>query len=271
MSKTLDLTGQIFGKLNVVSFYGKVNGVRKFLCICECGKETVVSGTKLVSGHTKSCGCYQRERASESNTKDYFGTKIGRWTLVKKIDDGYRSARYLCRCECGTEKVLQYQTLSSGKSKSCGCYRSEIAKITSKKHGLSSHPLYRVWSGIVGRTSCKSNSCYDVYGMRGIRVCDEWRDFSVFFQWAIDNHWKHGQHIDRINNSEGYSPNNCRIVSPKQNQRNRKSNRHLTVDGITKCLCEWSEIYGVPASTIEKRIDLYGWSVKRAVTEKPKE
>lgn len=140
-------------------------------------------------------------------------------------------------------------------------------------HGLSKHPLYRVWRGIKLRCYIKSATGYDNYGGRGVRMCEEWRnDFKAFYDWCISNGWKHGLDIDKDikGNSFLYSPETCLIVTNKQNCNKRKSNRILSFNGKKQTISEWSDEIGISRNTIRMRINKHGWSIEDALTTKPR-
>lgn len=103
------------------------------------------------------------------------------------------------------------------------------------KHGLSKHPLHRVWTDMKSRCFNSNHYSFSAYGERGIEVCNDWRfNFLNFFNWATDNGWIKGLHIDRINNDGNYEPNNCRFISPRMNSSNtRKQQRNLPI-GVKK-------------------------------------
>ena len=134
------------------------------------------------------------------------------------------------------------------------------------------HRLHRVWSHMIERCHNPNNRAYQRYGGRGIKVCDEWRnDFQAFCKWARENGYdpcieRNECTIDRIDNSEGYSPSNCQWVSMKEQARNRRNNRVLTYRGKTMVLTDWAKLKGIPKSTLSKRLDM-GWSVKDALTK----
>ena len=122
-------------------------------------------------------------------------------------------------------------------------------------HGMKHHPLYRVWCGMKERCNNPHNKSYKNYGGKGIRVCAEWEEsFSVFYGWAMENGYKNGLTIDRMNCREGYSPDNCRWATVSQQNRNYSRNHNITYNGETHCVKEWSEITGVKAATILFRI-----------------
>lgn len=104
------------------------------------------------------------------------GTVFGRLTV---LEDVYKSTdSVLCRCECGTEKRVSAIDLTTGKTRSCGCLRRE----RTTTHGLSKHPLYRSWAGIVSRTTDPNSAAYPNYGGRGIRISERWLDLAAFIE-----------------------------------------------------------------------------------------
>lgn len=120
-----------------------------------------------------------------------------------------------------------------------------------RTHGMSLSPLYRVWQRIKGCTTNPSHQDYRWYGDTGIVVCNEWSEsFSAFYEWAIANGYSKGLTLDRIDSNGNYEPSNCRWVSISDQQHNRSNNIQITIDGKTKCLSEWSRIYGINRYTV---------------------
>ena len=116
---------------------------------------------------------------------------------------------FLCEA-CGkeVEKRLQHGMIQ----KTCGC----------GKHGGTKDDLYKVWKGIKRRCYNSHEKKYHRYGGRGIIVCDEWKEnYLIFKQWAVENGYKKGLQIDRINNDGNYEPDNCRFVTNTENARNK--------------------------------------------------
>lgn len=96
------------------------------------------------------------------------------------------------------------------------------------------------------------------YGARGIFVCDEWHDSRAFVEWALSHGYEEGMQLDRIDNDGPYSPENCRWVTPKQNCRNTRRNKFLTLCGLTKTVAEWCETLGISEFTIYWWLREYG-------------
>ena len=133
MSMLKDLVGKRFGRLTVIkrSYPNTKKGETNWLCKCECGTKKVIYGDSLRSGHTQSCGCLQRERAREENLKDLTGQIFGRLTVIKRdySDSGNgKHIKWLCKCECGKEKLIAGYSLKTGNTKSCGCLQKELVK-----------------------------------------------------------------------------------------------------------------------------------------------
>lgn len=82
--------------------------------------------------------------------------------------------------------------------------------------------MYRVWSAMKTRCTNPNHNSYKYYGARGLKICDEWSDYAVFRQWMIDQGFKPGLKIDRIDNDVGYYPWNCRLATDRQQMQNRR-------------------------------------------------
>lgn len=138
--------------------------------------------------------------------------------------------------------------------------------IRNKKHGMTDTPLYYIWCSIKQRCNNKNNSKWDIYGGKGIKICPEWENnFNAFMEWALNNNYKTGLTIDRINGDKNYCPENCRWVTYKEQNRNLKSNVNITFNGITKCINEWADFLGINKNTLYRRF-YKGWSVEKALT-----
>ena len=133
--------------------------------------------------------------------KDLTGMKFGRLTVIGRGEnskDGH--PRWNCVCDCGKikEKPVSAQSLLNGAVTSCGCYRHE--KIT--KHNHSKERLYRIWHGMIKRCENTKDKKYLKYGAKGITVFQEWHDYMVFREWALNNGYGTNLTIDRIDNKK---------------------------------------------------------------------
>ena len=199
---------------------------------------------------------------------DITGKRFGRLTAIKCTRRGTRAAgvtMWLCVCDCGREKITQAAHLVNGASKSCGCLQREIAKKVNTTHGKRKTRLYEIFENMISR--CYNPRCpaFADYGGRGITICNEWlNDRELFFKWSEENGYTDTLSIDRINNDKGYSPDNCKWANRQQQNHNRRSNVLLTINGVTKVLCEWAREVGISHKTISYRLKK-GWSHANAV------
>lgn len=120
-------------------------------------------------------------------------------------------------------------------------------------HGMSRSPEYSAWRALRERCRNPNAQAWANYGGRGIRVCDRWESFDAFFA-DMGERPGPGFEIDRIDNSGNYEPSNCRWATCKENNRNKRSNRHLTMDGVTLTIAEWAERTGQRDDTIHHRL-----------------
>lgn len=127
-------------------------------------------------------------------------------------------------------------------------------KETNKTHGMRWSRLYNIWTQMNQRCTNETLDHYDRYGGRGISVCDEWRQFEVFEDWAINNGYKDGLSIDRIDVNRNYEPRNCKWSTNLEQSRNKRNSVYLTINGESKTIGEWAEISGLPYKTIQRRL-----------------
>lgn len=200
--------------------------------------------------------------------KDLTGERFGRWTVIsfdRKVNS-VNGANYYwnCKCDCGTERSVSVSSLRGGSSTSCGCLNKEIIS-RPKKHGMSNCRLYWIWHSMMERCSRKTNSEYKNYGARGISVCEEWKDSSNFIEWALRNGYEDNLTIDRIDTNGNYCPENCRWADWKTQANNTRRNRFVEIDGVSKTVAQWAEIYGISYRHVYRRRSL-GWSYEKALT-----
>lgn len=134
-----------------------------------------------------------------------------------------------------------------------------------KWHGLGKSRLYNVWKTMRRRCNSPTANKYKNYGGRGIKVCNEWQEFPLFYEWAMANGYADNLTIDRIDNDGDYCPENCRWATNKEQARNRRSNHLITYQGETHTLIEWSEITGIPRHKLSDRLCKLNWTVERAL------
>lgn len=202
---------------------------------------------------------------------DLTGKRFGRFYVIGVADDGQRKTSYICQCDCGNIRKVRADGLTSGRSKSCGCYKRESdsrnvksvpAYKTFEERGFKSGGtrLYNIWQGMRNRCKNENNPCYERYGGRGIRVCDEWNnDFVAFHDWALANGYAYDLTIDRIDVDGDYEPSNCRWATNEQQSINRRSNIHIKIGNATKTLSEWCKIFEVDYKKVNARYKRNGF------------
>jgi hypothetical protein len=154
-----------------------------------------------------------------------------------------RCALFLC--VCGNEFVTRIDRAKASRVKSCGCLTRQLvstrlkeyyqAEYRPKTHGLTKHPLYRVWRGMKNRCHNPKSTSYKQYGGRGVTVCSEWREsFESFYSWAMQNGYQPDLELDKdlVGNGLSYSPETCCWLTPKQNARYKRSSQFCLLDGM---------------------------------------
>lgn len=106
---------------------------------------------------------------------------------------------------------------------------------------MAEEPLKSVWRTMHARCYKPKHSRYHIYGGRGISICEAWHSYDTFSNWAYGAGYAKGRQIDRVDTDGEYSPNNCRWVTSKDNNRNRRNNRLIKFDGVTKTLADWAD------------------------------
>jgi len=202
---------------------------------------------------------------------DLTGCRFGMLTVIK--ENGRCSSGgvlWKCECDCGETTTARSRNLINGKTKSCGCILKGSYNRTghgNESHGLSKHKLFKKWSGMKTRCYNKKDKFYNIYGGRGINVCDEWIDnFKSFYDWSMENGYVDGLSIDRIDNNGDYTPSNCRWTTMKTQSRNRRNSLKVLYKGEEKPLMEACVSAGLDYRVVYSRIYIYNWCVDRALS-----
>lgn len=190
-----------------------------------------------------------------SRAVDLLGKRFGRLIVIgrepnrPKVSD----AIWRCTCDCGGENVVRASHLKSGNVSSCGCLCRDRVSAEKRRHGMDRTKTYYAWSGIKQRCRNPRNQMYRYYGGRGIDVCERWHSsFDAFLEdMGVA---PEGSSIDRIDNDRGYEPGTCRWTTSKEQGRNKRNNRLIRVDDVSRTLSEWAEATGVPKTTICSRL-----------------
>lgn len=139
-----------------------------------------------------------------------------------------------CLCDCGNIKPVRAGALKSGNTTSCGCAHSEEVRERMTRHGMKHTRLYRIWQGMLRRCDNPKRKDFKDYGGRGITVCEEWKKcFTAFRDWSLSNGYRDDLTIDRVNNNEMYSPENCRWVDMETQNKNKRHGENPYRDAMT--------------------------------------
>lgn len=134
------------------------------------------------------------------------------------------------------------------------------------KHGETKTRLFKIWSSMHERCERPKHKHYHSYGGRGITICPEWREFMPFANWARANVYSDNLTIDRIDNNGNYEPSNCRWVTVKEQQNNKRTNRIIFYKGERYTLTQLAEKVGIKKTTLKERLNM-GWSIEDAVNK----
>lgn len=196
---------------------------------------------------------------------DLTGQRFTRLLVDKRVANNSRGrAMWQCLCDCGKTTIVNATSLIGGNTKSCGCmkYEASIANGKAKKrHGMTKSKAWICWDSMLQRCNNPKHKSYPQYGGRGVRVCDHWRVFENFY---ADMGEPDGLTLDRIDVNGNYEKSNCRWATTKEQGRNMRSNRLLTLHGETHPMAYFTEKYGLSANLIADRLRR-GWTVEQAI------
>ena len=185
---------------------------------------------------------------------DLTGQIFGRLFVLNFSHQGKNhTAYYKCLCRCGRVGLVRVSHLNNGNVKSCGCLRKERGLYEPRHRGKRAR-LRGISVAMKNRCLNPKDRAFRNYGGRGIKVCERWMKFENFYE-DMGPTYKEGLQIDRIDNDGNYEPKNCRWVTRKENNRNRRGN--VVYKG--KCLKDWAEEKGINYQTMRKRRNA-GWS-----------
>lgn len=195
---------------------------------------------------------------------ELIGKRFGRLLVIARAENRKGHRFWRCVCDCGNEKLSSSGNLNGGTVRSCGCLQKEAMR--KGRHGMYGTRIHQTWLSMHKR--CRGTSTKEhkrLYHDRGIAVCDEWREFQPFYDWAMANGYTDALTLDRKDPDGDYCPENCRWATMKEQQNNRRNNRIIEINGKSKTLAQWSDEYGITQGCIQERIRR-GWGEVEAVT-----
>lgn len=192
-------------------------------------------------------------KASEMKIGDTFNYL----TLISEPYYKNKHQYALFRCVCGKEKEIRTSNVIYPQgTKSCGCMYQKLqdSHKHNYKHGLCHDRICKIWYKMRVRCNNPKYPEFYLYGGRGIKVCEEWeKDFMAFYKWSLENGYSDELSIDRIDFNKGYSPDNCRWATNKEQCNNTRRNIFLTVNDETLTLKQWTDRLGINYEMARRR------------------
>lgn len=192
-----------------------------------------------------------------NNFIDHTGQTFGRLTVIGYAGEPCKPF-WWCECSCGKIKKIAPGNLRAG-VQSCGCLKDEMTAARSRTHGESNHtgntPEYRVYLDAKNRCTNPNNKRYASYGERGIEF--RFASYADFLD-AMGRRPTSKHSLEREDNDGHYARGNCKWATNKEQARNKRNSRRLTLNGKTQCVVEWAEEVGMKAITLYERLN-HGW------------
>ena len=187
--------------------------------------------------------------------------RFGRLVVLESASDNKRGKpRWVCKCDCGNEKIIEGRNLSGKLTKSCGCLQIE-SKTT---HGMFGTSEYNTWHSLKVQITNSNSKKFEYYDKNNIKMCERWLESFENFYEDMGDRTSDKHVLSRINNDGNFELSNCKWATKKEHSNNRKNTKYLNIDGKTKPSSIWSEISGTKYSILHGRLRR-GWSHKEAV------
>jgi len=221
-------------------------------CLCDCGETTILSLYNFTSGGIKSCGCLRRDGREHITLEP--GARSGRLTFLRELPKSDNKRWIEVRCDCGNVRTIFFYSFNLGHSRSCGCQHGT--------HHLSQTPVYQAWASILQRCYNPKHPHFDLWGGRGITVCQEWREGFEAFYRDMGPKPTPLHSIDRIDNDGNYEKTNCRWTTKDVNSSNQRRASFLEIGGEKLTFKQARLRSGMSKAGLRARIRK-GWPMER--------
>ncbi len=212
-------------------------------------------------------------------TVDMSGMVFGYLTVVSAHHADAGGWRWSCLCRCGKTLVVLGTAMRQGHTTSCGCVSTARIVAFNTRHGQAGSIEYRTWNSIVSRCENSKNKSFARYGAAGVTICARWRSDFAHFLADMGNRPSDKSSIDRVDSASGYwcgkeecsdcgpmeRKLNCRWATVTEQNRNKRSNIHISYHGETLTLAEWVSRLGMHRASVAERLER-GWSPECAVS-----
>ena len=179
---------------------------------------------------------------------DITGNRYGSLVALKVSEKRNGNYYWECVCDCGNKKSVLNSNLKSGNVRTCG-----DKKVHHIKHGMRQSRIYKTWRNMKSRCDNPNATYYEYYGGKDIKYCDEWKEFTNFYEWAIKSGYKDNLTIERVDFNGDYKPSNCCWITKSEQNKNTSKTLNIEINGITKTLKGWADEVGVTPPAMSHR------------------
>lgn len=193
---------------------------------------------------------------------------MGEYKIYK---NGAKKSQWVCQCKiCNSDKVFvkSIDWIRKWSHVGCGCqsHNNRVKANKARTHGMSGTTIYKKWASMKNRCKNPNEKKYYDYGGRGITYCKEWEDFEEFYDWAINNGYTDGLSLERIDVNGNYCPDNCKWITPKEQQQNKRNTIRVIYDNKEWCLRDLCSYLNLNYKSVTSRIYQQGFSPIEAIT-----
>ena len=182
------------------------------------------------------------------------GTRYGKLTILARAANQGKKVRWLCKCDCGNQTIVQSGHLKKGSIKSCGCVGA---------HGMSDSRTYHSWRSMRQRCHDANHRSYKDYGGRGITICDQWNSFHGFL--ADMGERPDDTTLDRIDFNGNYEPSNCRWATDSVQRNNKRTSHFIEYAGEKKTISQWADDLEINMHSLYSRLGYNDFNMERVL------